>query len=552
MSSIYTATTRNQSGNLTVLTVVFLIAIILPILFFGLSYLKIMASYQGQKSAIDVASLSVAQDLGTIVIEDANVGFISLSDFAPNGSATLATDGYPLTVRSINSLLATTRLELILADKLTDPILVNCANADYNRVMTAKTALVTALQAAVAPGGSAMDKDGNIIRPYDKALNAYNAVNIKKMVDGTTNIKANSLTIELGYVEDLVTNMPIPRPAVYAELSSADQEGGFYKSGRNIPYQGKAFVFAAGGNSAALVDFRRYKSTIAGLPYQIPTVVCCRAEQVYNETDAISGSRVRSVTATSCARPACLVDTKPKAGLFGISGGVPLNMTPYPGNFYQLLTHIDLYNCPADAVYTPINDDYPISSTALIAVPELSNRKHPPFGHLMRLAFFDWLRKAGPCINVSSMFTAMQAPADFTAVASTTAMSIDRNGVFTIVAVPFDPLRAIPASHKQLYAVTGGAFPSANGAFDVFLKDQVRNLGRVNGGKHGGEPLANIQANSATTSVSNRFDENVSGLGTAPNGPGGTTIRPSYTATDAIAVELKFRERTLPPLNYTP
>jgi len=60
---------RIQSGNLTVLTVVFLIAIILPILFFGLSYLKIMASYQGQKSAIDVASLSVAQDLGNIVIE---------------------------------------------------------------------------------------------------------------------------------------------------------------------------------------------------------------------------------------------------------------------------------------------------------------------------------------------------------------------------------------------------------------------------------------------------------------------------------------------------
>jgi len=171
---------RIQSGNLTVLTVVFLIAIILPILFFGLSYLKIMASYQGQKSAIDVASLSVAQDLGNIVIEGPGVGFISLSDFAPNGSATLATDGYPLTVRSINSLLATTRLEMILSDKLTDPILVNCANVDYARVMAAKTALVTALQAAVAPGGTALDKDGNIIKPYDRALNAYNSVNIKK------------------------------------------------------------------------------------------------------------------------------------------------------------------------------------------------------------------------------------------------------------------------------------------------------------------------------------------------------------------------------------
>jgi hypothetical protein len=52
----------------------------------------------------------------------------------------------------------------------------------------------------------------------------------------------------------------------------------------DIPTDGESFVFAGIGDSIKLIDPKQWAATVAGLPYQVATVVKAEADQHVNDT----------------------------------------------------------------------------------------------------------------------------------------------------------------------------------------------------------------------------------------------------------------------------
>jgi len=77
---------------------------------------------QRYQQAIESAALRAATELSEIVINDPYFGFISLSDQKPIGQATFAADGEPLPVHGINTIIATTRLDYLIAKATNDQL----------------------------------------------------------------------------------------------------------------------------------------------------------------------------------------------------------------------------------------------------------------------------------------------------------------------------------------------------------------------------------------------------------------------------------------------
>jgi len=145
---------RHDAGASLVLVLAIFGFLALLIMLFCVKFTGFMGSYHEQRSAIEAAALAAVKDLSAIVITDPNFGLVGLFDSSPIGSNTVAGDGFDTSVTGINTLLGTIRLDLIISDYLQDPLMNQLAITDYNNALITQTNLVTALNAAIAPGGT--------------------------------------------------------------------------------------------------------------------------------------------------------------------------------------------------------------------------------------------------------------------------------------------------------------------------------------------------------------------------------------------------------------
>ena len=128
---------RNERGTLALVCGVTITLVTLAI--FALQFTRILGTEQEQRTAIEAASLAAAKDLSRIVVDDPNVGFVALSDYPATGNGTAAGDNFDLPVQSINSILATSRLDCIIADWWNNPIMKQYATRDYQNAVAAET-----------------------------------------------------------------------------------------------------------------------------------------------------------------------------------------------------------------------------------------------------------------------------------------------------------------------------------------------------------------------------------------------------------------------------
>ena len=278
----------------------FTAGILMLVLFFAFNTTRFIGSHEEQVTAIEGAAMAAAHDLSAIVVDDADLGLVSLSDYPPSRKGTRAGDNYYVQVHSINTILATVRLDMIVADVLNDQILKDYALRDYDIAMSARTNLVTALQTAITAGGSGRDADGNIVQPLADAINAYKSNQIR-IASGRNSLVPNSMTLSLGCNDNLVTNTHIPEPSNFARMQPDQQENSFYKAYINVPYDKKDFVFAALGDNVTLADFRNFKTSNPDLPYIIPSIVKCEADQQFDDKDQNgAGHETRSACGGVC------------------------------------------------------------------------------------------------------------------------------------------------------------------------------------------------------------------------------------------------------------
>lgn len=521
---------RSERGNMLILITAFVV-IALALAFFALGYVRLVGSSSEQKTAIESAAIAAARDISTIVINNPDFGWVGLSDSAPIGSATSAGDDYYLPVHSINSLIGTARLDYLIASQpgLDVPEWRELASVDLTKSKAAADELIDVIKNAIKPGGVGRDKDGEEVRPYNSAENAYRQ-NLIRMTGGG-NYVANSLKLELGAVQG-ITSIPVPTPSgVDPSLDSNNTTAGCYKSYVNLPVGDENFVFAGIGSSIKLVDLKQWVPSIPDLPYQHPTIIKAEAQQLVK--NATTGDAV--LKSAACAQPASVYDPRPYPGALTLSfpDGVPDGV--------QALTKpIDLYGPllsePEDVCdyLDALPGDYPTTTNSSMhpganwPIPSESN---VIASSACKLAVYDWLRRAGTKVNVDSIVGMHHTPflpqgADVPWPPTAPVHNIprgvahiykfDTDGVIDYEAKELKPYPWWVVSDKQnliecFDALTNGArafsaapvsltiIPPVNipagiveftGRYDMFVRIYSRRYGSP-GGKHEGEPMDN-------------------------------------------------------------
>lgn len=490
-------TRRSQKGNMLALVSAILCAV-LGLILFMFAYVRLLGADNEQRTAIEAAALAAAKELSRIIIEDENFGFVSLSDYAPTGTATKAGDNFYLPAHSINTLLGTIRLDMLIADRINDPIMKDFADKDYRNALRAKDLLVQELDRTLHSGSAgltvtARDLNGQTVNPHQAALDAYKS-NIVRMT-GKSKYVAGTLRLTLGSViGGGACNVPLPHPETYSQTNDSQKTAGNYRSYVNIPVGDKDFVFGGIGKDVSLVDPRKFSENINGLPYQIPTIVRAEADHIVY----INGDDARPAVRHSiaCAQPFSIADPLPAPGALSISfpDGRPIEMMR-PGDMITLPQFLDPSR-PSDLL-TPIGGDYPNSGGVLTPLPWpiASGGSNPPISFVFSGAMYDWLKRGGTKVDISSVQTMMTTGFGATVPASkgqSNIYFIKQDGTIGNAQTPIEPIPYMVMSEKQMLAQSKGALISSEPIkYDVYIRDQVFHPGRPNGGGHGGEPLDN-------------------------------------------------------------
>jgi len=577
-----------------ILTLVVTLFLGLALFLFGLEYSKELGAFQEQRAAIDVASLAAAKDLSKIVVEDPYFGFIGLSDYAPGGqtqglppvpnppvppptstpnpaftqAGTTAADGFPMPVRSINTILATVRVDMIVADVMQDQTMYNLAQLDYQYAMAAQANLAANLNSVISSGNasagaSVVDVNGNpphdvngaIVNPYADAVAAYKS-NKVRMSGSQTTLLPGSLNLTLGYVPSVYTSRaPVPQPTSAAQIPATQQAYSYYLPNVAIYYKNKnAMVFSALASDTTLVDTKTFQTAFPGgsppaAITPVPTVVLCQADQQYLGDGPSGNPTTRVIHATSAALCSCITDQRPNPGSFTI--------TFLNGSIPEIISLGTLFNVdqigsdPTDYLQTPLGGDYPQVALSPLVLPATLfpsglNGGHPRFTYLLSVAFYDWVRRAGDVVNVQNLVNTLNTP-----LASGNAPQIHNfqmmpDGTIRYTTYPA-PQQNYSVSNNQWRALSGQGFASNNGnQYDLQITNFVFQEGRMYGGKHGGEPLDSpgqltINPNPWVVSPATAIFEN-STLPYQSFLPGQNNVtRPTYQS-EGVACDFTFRQ----------
>jgi hypothetical protein len=539
----YTAL-RNTSGNVLPLVVALFIGVLLAILLFSMSMIRMIGSHQEQKTAIESAVLAVANDLSKIVVEDPHFGFISLSDAPPVGTATKAGDNYFLQCKSINTLLATIRLDMIVASELNNADLQRSAQLDYSYALQAQDHLLTTLKSAILPGGFGSDINGNIVVPCQDAVTAYDN-NRVRMNGVQSSLVPGSMKLTLGWADGLTTNTQIPNPLRLAQLSSSQQENGFYRPFVDAPFAGYSFIFTALSNDSLLTDVNAFKSGAPNLKYSLPDIVKCDADQQFEYKDQYGNSQMQTTHIAGSAQPSCLIDHCPDPGALAVA--FPNGTIPDIARLGDLLTNTNLMYSPIDLVQSPLSGDYPTFPLTQVVLPGTTDQ-HPNLGQGIDLAFYDWLRRQRTSLDIGSLVKTLNQP--LAASLPSTAPQVhyfqtNTSGAVIETVLPDTPTIALPVSHKQYKVLSGLALRSVtNNFYDIILKDFVNQPGRPVGGIHAGEPFGGSNSTVAGGGSGLQMDENPLATMLFPTGPMGGAVRTTYQNL-STAVEVRFKQRKL-------
>lgn len=531
---------RGKRGATLALVVACVLGIVTVIAFGLLAFGRFIGSHERQIAANDAAALAAAQAFTRLTVDDPNFGLIALSGRPATGPGTTAGDNFYTPVLSINTLMATNRLDAIIADQLNDNTLRACVSQDYTKVLAAKDRLVAEMARCTAPGAYGQDADGNKVSPVQEALDAYqsNSAHLS-LTEQKASLVPNSLHLTLGYAAQPTTNVPIPQPDQFASINANCQENGFYKAYIDAVYNGKDFVFAATVDNAALLDTTKFlPSRDPTLPWAIPTIVKCESDQQF---PAVYGKGVHVVHAISCAQPGTMENIIGAPQYLCLS--FPHGIVPEIHSMIDVFNNYNIDKSPSDVVQSPAGGDNPPQPLNTKVLGALQTQ-HPPFGQCLRVTFFDWLRCNGAAVDIKSLSDCMQSAILPQSSGFAALYSVDKSGTVHLDETAINPTPLLPISDNQWFATTGVGFNSMNGnMYDITIKDFVYQLGRAQGGIHAGQPLPmQFDKNASPWQAFNGIAESPSMMGKYPIGPNGGATRPTVNA-PSIATEIRFKLR---------
>ena len=280
-------TARTRSGSTLIYGIAGFIAVVVLFGYIALNYQQLFSYQKQAQTSIDAAAIAVAKDVQRVTVLDPRVGRVGVVD--QYGTAGL--EQRP--VLSINTVMATVRLDAIVAQELGNTTMLAAATQDLASAKSAARNLANAMQTYLT-GGNAQDADGRTITGASLrqvAANAYNSNN-RRSSAGYKNLTPNDFTIEIGDLRTVfgasgVTNTPCPNPASMDGLNGnpafVAQVNGtrYYRAKVEIPSPAGPIMLSNLAEQVRLVDKGLFEGLAANSSV-IPAVVRLSAREQAN------------------------------------------------------------------------------------------------------------------------------------------------------------------------------------------------------------------------------------------------------------------------------
>jgi hypothetical protein len=486
--------TRSERGNLYVLYIALAAMLIVGWNMFAGVGVSLLVNYRN-KCALEAASLAAARDLSRIVIDDAKWGYVSLTDQPPIGSETVAIDGYPLPVTGINTILASVRLELIVAHSIGSNEAIDCAMSDLESARQTSRHLSRVLRNSLKENKNspkdeiAHDIFGKEVTPMKSARELYktNAASLLSCLGWNV----ETVTGELGFLEsDGITNTSLPGQGQLACLDSSLQDSTVYPAFVDVPAFEESFYFAGLGKQVSLVEphlFQSYSTQNNCSIIKLTSQLKKRGENIYMKSAA-------------CAQPAYMEDKMPTAYMvLRFPNGVPSKAS----TLRELLTSEGMNK--EIPLCTARGGDFPTDRGAV-----LQPNPDKPVATVKQAftrAFFDWLRTAHAKPKLESIISALDYQFSKVRSSETYLFTINNQGTVNVDAPQNYPFPSQTTYENQLYTVAFNAILDSGMSWTVRIRDQVHRLGNREGGKHAGQPMPSVQAVDMTQEEEKRLLE---------------------------------------------
>jgi hypothetical protein len=381
-------------------------------------------------------------------------------------------------VTSINNLLATIRLDTIIAHESNNDDLCTLADADYEHCKETVALLQSSLESAVNPAEKAeiSDMNGNQLQPYSDARNLIE----RSLQSSGPAAEIRNVRISLGWLsQDGTTNTPVPEPIEAAQLQKELRQGKKYKSCINVPAFGYNFYFAPVSKSAVLVDEGLFREQDGK---RFCSVVKVEADIRDNDLLATLTPIGRWHHVTACAIPADRPQIGPTPGLLVF---FPCGQVPELSCLTDLL-HLPNGNEQPARFYKAVNGDLPVDSNASTSGTSLEpwDPQTITSKRVVAAGIYSWLRSAGVRPRIDSTLAALSQDFSRSIKSSNLFYEFDSHGRVVTSSLTEMPLPISVLSDEQPFVEMRGD------NYSLSCYNNVYRLGTINGGKHAGQPLA--------------------------------------------------------------
>jgi hypothetical protein len=470
---------RTKSGGVLIL-IILLAVIVIPMLVMPTRFSIFMMDRDRAQNVIEGASLVAANDLSKIIINDPNFGFVSLSNYAPIGSATRAADGEPLPVVGINTLVGTLRQNTILARALGNATMGMLADSDRGKLQLTMRDLNMALSDSLCGAGNFTDIQGEQIDPYEDVAN-YLQANLPP------NMQVESMELSNGWLSTgSTTAIPLPQPERLAAVEDEDRVGETYKAFTDIPVGRASFTFAGLDTKATIVGAGSFQDAdnehICSI-VRLKVVISVK-DPPFKPFGVKTASKLETV---ACAQPYSEADVSTNGVMtLRFSGG------PIPGLMsWRDLLKTGVFRDNQITTYNVTGGDYPVEPEARVEKVEAESSMgsaQPSTSQQFSEHLYYWLRSGHLRPKLGDVLGMLAATFPSGANQVCAYEFADSGGISTrIISNDSVPTPVVSDQQSSTIADTctaGGTYPV------IVFRDNVKHLGTTLGGKHGGQPLA--------------------------------------------------------------
>ncbi|MBI5173891.1 MAG: hypothetical protein HY986_13465 [Candidatus Melainabacteria bacterium] len=219
--------------------------------------------YKRLRLPMEQAALAASREMTRIVVEDPKFGYVGLFDAIPLTAYRSGKKTAVKPVRSVNTLLAASRLELLLADRLGSSVLRREAEENFKATFEAARKLETQMERSLKDTDSDtfLDQYGEPVHPYTCGLEAFKNSLKSCPAEVQSYYARRDLPIfTLGWSEGAGRTLTrVPHPIREAGLNSSKVWNGFYRPGINASYGGNDFYFSGAGEESKFIPVQTFR-----------------------------------------------------------------------------------------------------------------------------------------------------------------------------------------------------------------------------------------------------------------------------------------------------